>query len=53
LGDVVSQSFHFLIELESPEEACVSHGLSCKRVMVVQDELGCRQLRFETVHRAE
>ncbi|KAI3576350.1 hypothetical protein IWW34DRAFT_822063 [Fusarium oxysporum f. sp. albedinis] len=53
LGDVVSQSFRFLIELESPEEACVSHGLSCKRVMVVQDELGCRQLRFETVHRAE
>ncbi|EWZ30790.1 hypothetical protein FOZG_15229 [Fusarium oxysporum Fo47] len=53
LGDVVSQSFRFLIELESPEEACVSHGLSCKRVMVVQDELGCRQLRFKTVHRAE
>ncbi|EWZ85010.1 hypothetical protein FOWG_11514 [Fusarium oxysporum f. sp. lycopersici MN25] len=53
LGDVVSQSFRFLIELESPEEACVSHGLSCKRVMVVQDELGCRQLRFKTVHRAQ
>ncbi|KAI7767473.1 hypothetical protein LZL87_010801 [Fusarium oxysporum] len=53
LGDVLSQPILILIELESPEEACVSHGLSCKRVMVVQDELGCRKIHFKTVHRAE
>ncbi|KAF5571416.1 hypothetical protein FPHYL_452 [Fusarium phyllophilum] len=53
LGDVISQPIRLLIELESPEEACISHGLSCKRVMVVQDELGCRRLRFKSLHRAE
>ncbi|KAF5584052.1 uncharacterized protein FSUBG_12923 [Fusarium subglutinans] len=53
LGDVISQPIRLLIELESPDEACISHGLSCKRVMIVQDELGCRRLRFKSLHRAE
>ncbi|KAF5989361.1 hypothetical protein FBULB1_1019 [Fusarium bulbicola] len=53
LGDVISQPIRLLIELESPDEACITHGLSCKRVMVVQDELGRRRLRFKSLHRAE
>jgi hypothetical protein len=53
LDDVISQPIRLLIELESPEEACISHGLSCKRVMVVQDELGFRRLRFKSLHRPE
>ncbi|KAF5534399.1 hypothetical protein FMEXI_11299 [Fusarium mexicanum] len=52
-GDVLSQPLRLLIELESPEEACTIHGLSCKRVMVVQDELDCRRLRFKSLHPAE
>ncbi|KAF5638131.1 hypothetical protein F52700_4836 [Fusarium sp. NRRL 52700] len=51
LGDVVSQPVRHLTELGSSQEACISHGLSCKRVMVVRDELDFRRLRFESVHR--
>lgn len=53
LGDVVSQPVRHLSELGSSQEACISHGLSCKRVMVVKDELDFRRLRFESVHRDE
>ncbi|KAF5251758.1 hypothetical protein FANTH_3368 [Fusarium anthophilum] len=53
LGDVFTQPLRLLIELESPEEACTIHGLSCKRVMVVQDELDRRRLRFKSLHPAE
>ncbi|KAK2690830.1 hypothetical protein QWA68_010379 [Fusarium oxysporum] len=53
LGDVLSQPVRHLLELGSSQEACISHGLSCKRVMVVKDELDCRRLRFESVHRDE
>ncbi|KAF4951214.1 hypothetical protein FGADI_7619 [Fusarium gaditjirri] len=53
LGDVLSQPLHHLMELGSSQEACTSHGLSCKRVMVVKDELDFRRLRFESVHRDE
>ncbi|CVK97682.1 uncharacterized protein FMAN_11677 [Fusarium mangiferae] len=53
LGDVVSQPVRHLTELGSSQEACISHGLSCKRVMVVKDELDFRRLRFESVHRDE
>ncbi|KAG5747428.1 hypothetical protein H9Q72_003412 [Fusarium xylarioides] len=51
LGDVVSQPVRHLTELGSSQEACISHGLSCKRVMVVKDEHDFRRLRFESVHR--
>ncbi|KAF9769165.1 hypothetical protein IL306_013426 [Fusarium sp. DS 682] len=53
LGDVVSQPLRLLTELESSQEACVSHGISCKRVLVVEDTDFCRWLRFEAVHRDE
>lgn len=53
LGDVVSHPVRHLTELGSSQEACISHGLSCKRVMVVKDELDLRRLRFEAVHRDE
>ncbi|KAF5973352.1 hypothetical protein FCOIX_8806 [Fusarium coicis] len=53
LGDVISHPVRHLTELGSSQEACISHGLSCKRVMVVKDELDFRRLRFEAVHRDE
>ncbi|KAF5534633.1 hypothetical protein FNAPI_12291 [Fusarium napiforme] len=53
LSDVVSQPVRHLTELGSSQEACISHGLSCKRVMVVKDELDLRHLRFESVHSDE
>ncbi|KAF5655344.1 hypothetical protein F25303_656 [Fusarium sp. NRRL 25303] len=53
LGDVLSQPVRQLTELGSSQEACISHGLSCKRVMVAQDETDCRRLRFGSVHRDE
>ncbi|KAF5694065.1 hypothetical protein FDENT_1369 [Fusarium denticulatum] len=53
LGDVLSQPVRRLTELGSSQEACISHGLSCKRVMVIQDESGSRRRRFESVHRDE
>jgi hypothetical protein len=53
LADVASQPLRLLTELESSQEACISHGLSCKRVMVVKDELDCRRLRFASVSRDE
>ncbi|KAF4340679.1 hypothetical protein FBEOM_5395 [Fusarium beomiforme] len=53
LGDVVSQSLRLLTELGSSQEACVTHGLLCKRVMVVEGELGSRRLKFQRVQRDE
>ncbi|KAF5599153.1 hypothetical protein FPCIR_2549 [Fusarium pseudocircinatum] len=53
LGDVLSQPVRRLTELGSSQEACISHGLSCKRAMVIQNEPGSRRLRFESVHRDE